>query len=52
MARSGAGYVASAGEVNTDPAATSFKKDEQTVGRPSVTDHDINEEYMRNPPKV
>ncbi|KAI0338977.1 hypothetical protein BDW22DRAFT_1487346 [Trametopsis cervina] len=27
-----------------------FKKPFQTVGRPEVTDHDINDEYMRNPP--
>ncbi|KZT63670.1 hypothetical protein DAEQUDRAFT_679983 [Daedalea quercina L-15889] len=27
-----------------------FKKEYQTVGRPPVTDHDINDEYMRNPP--
>ncbi|KAI0315527.1 hypothetical protein OF83DRAFT_1084907 [Amylostereum chailletii] len=27
-----------------------FKKQTQTVGRPPVTSHDINEEYMRNPP--
>lgn len=30
----------------------SFKKEYQVVGRPSVTDHDINDEYMRDPPHV
>lgn len=29
-----------------------FKKTEQVVGRPPVTDHNINDEYMRNPPDV
>ncbi|KAK7054527.1 hypothetical protein VNI00_003725 [Paramarasmius palmivorus] len=28
-----------------------FKKVYQTVDRPPVTDHNINDEYMRNPPK-
>ncbi|EAU87727.1 hypothetical protein CC1G_08763 [Coprinopsis cinerea okayama7 len=32
---------------NTDDK---FKKPQQIVGRPEVTDHDINESYMRNPP--
>ncbi|KAI0082932.1 hypothetical protein BDY19DRAFT_981683 [Irpex rosettiformis] len=27
-----------------------FKKAEQTFGRPEVTDHDINDEYMRDAP--
>lgn len=29
-----------------------FKKTEQVVERPGVTDHDIHEDYMRNPPNV
>jgi hypothetical protein len=35
----------------TDESRT-FKKPTQTVGRPETTDHDINDEYMRNPPQV
>ncbi|KAH9841798.1 uncharacterized protein C8Q71DRAFT_854151 [Rhodofomes roseus] len=27
-----------------------FKKQYQTVGRPPVTDHNINDEYIRDPP--
>ncbi|EMD40081.1 hypothetical protein CERSUDRAFT_122173 [Gelatoporia subvermispora B] len=27
-----------------------FKKEYQVVDRPAVTDHDINDEYFRNPP--
>ncbi|KAI0753885.1 hypothetical protein BC629DRAFT_1296941 [Irpex lacteus] len=27
-----------------------FKKAEQTIGRPAVTDHDINDEYLRDAP--
>lgn len=29
-----------------------FKKTEQVVGRPATTDHNINDEYMQNPPDV
>ena len=29
-----------------------FKKTEQTVGGNEVTDHDINDEYMKDPPRV
>ncbi|TFY57056.1 hypothetical protein EVJ58_g7258 [Rhodofomes roseus] len=29
-----------------------FKKQYQTVGRPPVTDHNINDEYIRDPPNV
>lgn len=29
-----------------------FKKQYQTVGRPPVTDHNINDEYVRDPPNV
>ncbi|KAH9477210.1 hypothetical protein JR316_0011129 [Psilocybe cubensis] len=32
---------------NTDSI---FKKNEQVVGRPATTDHDINDEYFRKPP--
>jgi len=27
-----------------------FKKTEHVVGRPTTTDHNINEKYIRNPP--
>ncbi|OCH88681.1 hypothetical protein OBBRIDRAFT_691303, partial [Obba rivulosa] len=27
-----------------------FKKEYQTIGRPTVADHDINDEYVRRPP--
>jgi len=27
-----------------------FSKAEQVVGKPEVTDHDMNDEYFRNPP--
>lgn len=29
-----------------------FKKQSQTISRPPVTDHNINDEYMRDPPNV
>lgn len=29
---------------------SSFKKTEQVVGRPATTDHNINDEYFRQPP--
>lgn len=29
-----------------------FKKDFQTIGRPQVTESDMHEEYMRNPPNA
>ena len=29
-----------------------FKKAEQTIGRPGVTDHNINDEYLRDAPNV
>ena len=35
----------------TDEAQT-FKKPYQTVDRPPVTDHDINEEYLNDAPQV
>lgn len=29
-----------------------FKKAEQTTGRPGITDHDINDQYLREAPNV
>lgn len=29
-----------------------FKKSFQTIGRPEVTERDIHEDYMKNPPNV
>ena len=42
------------GEVNdrnTDEART-FKKTEQNTGRPELTDHNINEDVLKNPNSV
>ena len=36
---------------NTDEART-FKRVYQTVGRPQVTDHDIHEDMIKDPPVV
>lgn len=33
-----------------DTDSAMFKKTEQVVGRPPTTDHNINDEYMRDPP--
>jgi hypothetical protein len=45
-------FVANAGQLKNDPTDTGFKKEFQTVGRPAVTDHNINDEYMRDAPNV
>jgi len=29
-----------------------FKKATQEVNRPAVTDHDMHEDFMKNPPRV
>ncbi|KZP17450.1 hypothetical protein FIBSPDRAFT_894203 [Athelia psychrophila] len=34
----------------SNTADRQFKKTEQVVGRPAVTDHNIHEDYMRDPP--
>jgi len=41
--------LAEQGAPVTDETRT-FKKQHQTVDRPPVTDHNINDEYMRDPP--
>ena len=43
------GYVANAAQLNDESTsdAQKFKKEFQTVGRPPVTDHNINDQYMR-----
>ena len=43
--------LAEEGRTITDDTRV-FKKPFQTVDRPQVTDHNINDEYMRNPPQV
>ncbi|EJD39297.1 hypothetical protein AURDEDRAFT_171684 [Auricularia subglabra TFB-10046 SS5] len=47
-------FVASVRQLNEDPAASAFKKDEQVVGRPAVipTERNLNDEGVRNPPNV
>ncbi|EIM86035.1 uncharacterized protein STEHIDRAFT_157558 [Stereum hirsutum FP-91666 SS1] len=47
-------YTASTHKASSHPAEDenrAFKKTEQVVGRPPVTDHDINDEYLRDPPR-
>lgn len=34
-----------------EDAALNFKKPFQAVGRPTATDHDIHEDYMKDPPQ-
>jgi hypothetical protein len=43
-------FVANADELKRDPTDQGFKKEFQTVGKPQTTDHNINDEYMRNAP--
>lgn len=48
-------HTASTHKASSDPAedeSRAFKKTEQVVGRPPVTDHNINDEYLRDPPRV
>jgi hypothetical protein len=45
-------FVANADELKRDPTDQGFKKEFQTVGKPQTTDHNINDEYMRNAPDV
>ena len=41
-----------AGRFNNTDEEQTFKKAHQTVDRPPVTDHNINDEYYRHPPHV